>query len=73
MLVWYVFTPAQSRQRLQTAVLYSVCAHAAVSLPVQHVYSQTVSQLIETVLNAADLRLHFAVKECATVAIALGK
>jgi len=27
--------------------------------------------LIETVLNAADPRLHFAVKECATVVIAL--
>ena len=31
----------------------------------------TDGQLIKTVMNAADPRLHFAVKECATVAIAL--
>ena len=31
----------------------------------------TDGQLIETVLNAADARLHFAVKECVAVAIAL--
>jgi len=30
-------TPAQSRQRLQTALLYSVCAPAAASVPPQHV------------------------------------
>ena len=50
-LVWYVLTPAQSRQRLQTALLYSVCAPAAVSVPARHVYSQTVNATVVIALS----------------------
>ena len=69
-LLWYVLTPAQSRQNLQNcAAVFSVRSCSCITACTTCLLTD--SQLIEAVLNAADPRLHYAVKHCATVVIAL--
>ena len=68
-LLWYVHTFTESTTFTNHTDVFSVRSCRCIT--VCTICLLTDSHLIETVLNAADLRLHFAVKECVKVVIAL--
>ena len=68
-LVWYVLTCTESTAFTNSAAVFSVSSCSCITACTTCLLTDV--QLIETVLNAADPRVHFAVKECVTVAIAL--